>query len=158
MGQWGPAEFLIPRLSSSSRYAVSESGDALSIFCDEASLSLRKEDGRCNLAWSGSLAFPITDPTNGPYTLRVRGYVAKHESARGLVLLDVAGGTIAREYPYGRAFDEEFTVETSFVINQWMNRRVTVSFALLLERQSDDDEATLVIDTGDAAVIQPGKS
>jgi hypothetical protein len=156
MGHWGPAEFLVPRLSSSSRFAIAESGDALSILCDEGSLSLRKEDGRFNLAWSGSLAFPITDPTNGPYTLRVRGYVAKNESARGLVLVDVAGGTIAREYPYGRAFDEEFTIETSFVINKWMNRRVTVSFALLLERQSDDDEATLVIDTGDAAVIQPG--
>ena len=155
MDRWGPAEFLVPRLSSSNRFAITRSGEALSILCDEGALSLRKEDGRCNLAWSGSLAFPITDPTNGPYTLRVRGYVAKHESARGLVLLDVAGGTIAREYPYGRVFDEEFTIETSFVINQWMNRRVTVSFALLLERQSDDDEATLVIDAGDAAVIQP---
>ena len=86
----------------------------------------------------------------------LRGYVAKPESARGVVFVDVAGGTIAREYPYGRAFDEEFTIESSFVINQWMARRVTVSFTLLLERQSDDDEATLVIDTEDAAVIQPG--
>ena len=41
-----------------------------------------------------------------------------------------------------------------FVINKWMNRRITVSFALLLERQSDDDEAALEIDTSDAAVIQ----
>ena len=71
------------------------------------------------------------------------------------VLLD-AGGTLAvREFPYGQPFDENFIVETTFVINKWMNRRITMSLALLLERQSDDDEATLVIDAGDAAVIQP---
>src|SRR5438874_752568 len=97
MAFWGSAEFLVPRLSSSNRFAIREAGEALSILCDEAALSLRKEDGRCNAWWSGSLAFPIDDA-----------------------------------------------------------RRVTVSFTLLLERQSDDDEATLVIDTEDAAVIQPG--
>jgi hypothetical protein len=156
MGRWGPPEFLIPRLSSSNRFAIRESGDALSILCEEAELSLRKEDGRCNAAWSGSLAFPLTDGASGRFTLHVRGYVAKTESARGLIVVDVAGGTVAREYPYGRPFDEDFIIETSFDINQWMNRRVTVSFALLLERQSDDDEATLVIDSGDAVVIQPG--
>ena len=155
MTLWGPAEFLAPRLSSSNRFAIRESGDALSILCDEAALSLRKEDGRCNAWWSGSVAFPIADARGGPHTLIVRGYVAKRETARGVVFVDVAGGTVAREYPYGRAFDEEFTIETSFVINKWMARRVTVSFTLLLERQSDDDEATLVIDTGDTAVIQP---
>ena len=156
MGQWGPAEFLVPRLSSSNRFAITESGSALSILCDEAALSLRKEDGRCNAAWNGAVAFPLSDATPGKYTLTLRGYVAKTESARGLVMVDVAGGPRVREYPYGTPFDEEFTIETSFMINRWMARRVTVSFTLLLERQSDDDEATLVIDTGDAAVIQPG--
>ena len=155
MERWGPAEFLVPRLSSSSRFAIARSGETLSILCDEGTLSLRKEDGRCNASWCGSLAFPIADPTPGRYTLQVRGYVAKQETARGLIVIDVAGGTIAREYPYGLALDEEFLIETSFAIDPWMNRRVTVSFTLLLERQSDDDEATLVIDTGDAAVIQP---
>lgn len=155
MALWGPAEFLVPRLSSSNRFAIAESGDALSILCSDAELSLRKDDGRCNAWWSGSLAFPIHDAQPGKRTLMVRGYVAKAETARGVVFIDVAGGTLAREYPYGRAFDEEFTIETSFAINKWMSRRVTVSFTLLLERQSDDDEATLVIDAGDAAIIQP---
>jgi len=155
MDRWGPAEFLIPRLSSSNRFAIARSGDRLSILCDEGALSLRKEDGRCNASWTASLAFPITDPTARRFTLHVRGYVAKQPSARGLIVIDVAGGTIAREYPYGLAIDEEFIIETSFVIDKWMNRRVTVSFALLLERQSDDDEATLVIDEGGAVTIQP---
>jgi|GEM_PF-4414174 len=154
MALWGPPEFLVPRLSSSNRFAVAESGEALSILHSDAELSLRKDDGRCNAWWSGSIAFSIDDATPGRYTLMVRGYVAKQETARGVVFVDVAGGVVAREYPYGRAFDEEFTIETSFVINKWMARRVTVSFTLLLERQSDDDEATLVIDSGDAAVIQ----
>jgi len=156
MDFWGPAEFLIPRLSSSDRFAIARSGDTLSILCDEGALSLRREDGRCNASWTASLAFPITDPGARRFTLRIRGYVAKQATARGLIVIDVAGGTIAREYPYGLVIDEEFIIETAFVVDKWMNRRVTVSFALLLERQSDDDEATLVIDTGDAAVIQPG--
>jgi len=155
MAFWRPAEFLVPRLSSSNRFAIRESGDALSILCDEAALSLRKEDGRLNGWWAGSLALPIDGAGSGMYTLMVRGYVAKQETARGVIFIDVAGGPIMREYPYGRAFDEEFNIETTFVINKWMAGRVTVSFTLLLERQSDDDEATLVIDTGDAAVIQP---
>jgi len=153
MGHWGAPEFLLPRLSSSARFAIAESGDSLSILCDEAALSLRKEDGRCNLSWFGSIAFPLDGLTNGAYELMVRGYVAKQETARGLILADIAGGTVAREYPYGRAADEEFTIECPFVVNKWMNRRITVSFALLLERQSDDDEAALVLDSGDAAVI-----
>ena len=155
MGQWGPPEFLVPRLSSTSRFAVANAGDALSIACDEASLSLRREDGRLNLSWFGAVALPTIEPRRGLYNLRLRGYVAKRESARGLIVVDVAGGVIAREYPYGRAFDEEFTLETSFPVNQWMARRITVSLMLLLERQSDDDEATLVMDTEDAVTIQP---
>jgi len=154
MGNYGAPEFLIPRLSSSNRFAIRDSGDALSILCDEAALSLRKEDGRCNAAWFGSIAFPIGDLTHGTYSLMVRGYVAKRENARGLIVVDVAGGSVSHEYPYGYAADEEFTIETSFEVNKWMNRRITVSFALLLERQSDDDEAALVLDTGDAAVIR----
>ena len=156
MGQWGPPEFLVPRLSSTNRFSVAESGDGVSILCDEAGLALRREDGRLNLAWFGSIALPMIDAQRGRrYTMRVRGYIAKTESARGMVLVDVGGGTVAREYPYGRIFDEEFTIETSFIVNSWMARRITASLTLLLERQSDDDEATLVIDDGDAVTIQP---
>jgi len=143
-------------LSSTNRYSVARSDDGVSIVCDEAALALRREDGRLNLAWFGSIALPMIDAQRGRrYTMSVRGYVAKKESARGLVLVDIGGGPIAREYPYGRAFDEEFTVETSFIVNPWMARRITASLTLLLERQSDDDEATLVIDDGDAVTIQP---
>jgi len=156
MAQWGPPEFLVPRLSSTNRFGILQADDGVSIACDEAALALRREDGRLNLAWFGSIALPMLDMQRGRrYSMRVRGYIAKTESARGLVLVDVAGGTVAREYPYGRAFDEEFTIETSFLVNQWMARRITASLTLLLERQSDDDEATLVIDDqGGAVTIQ----
>jgi hypothetical protein len=155
MSRWGKPTFLVPRLSSSDRYAIAESGDALSILCDEAVLSLRKDDGRCAISWFGSIAFPLTDEASGNFSLIVRGFVAKTVAARAAIVVDVAGGIVAREYPYGRAFEEDLTIETSFVVNKWMNRRLTVSFLLLLERQNDDDEATLAIDSGDAAVIRP---
>src|SRR5437016_2366378 len=100
---WGPAEFLVPRLSSSNRFAIRESDSALSILCEEAALSLRKEDGRCNAWWSGAIAFPIHGAPSGKHSLILRGYVAKQETARGVVFVDIAGGTIVREYPYGRA-------------------------------------------------------
>ena len=155
MGRWSTPEFLIPRLSSSNRFSIAESGDALSILCDEARVALRKEDGRLNAAWFGSLAFPIEDAIGGQrHKLMMRGFAHKPESARGAVILDIAGGLVTREFPYGQSFEESFEIETMFVINKWMNRRITVSFALLLERQSDDDEAALEIDTSDAAVIQ----
>jgi hypothetical protein len=154
MDRWGPAEFLIPRLSSSNRFALTRSGDALSILCDEAVLSLRKEDGRCNAAWFGSVGFTLASDATANFAMQVRGYVAKSEGARAAIVVDVAGGIVTRDYPYGQAVDEDFLVETSFSVHKWMNRRITLSFALLLERQSDEDEAALAFDSSDAAVIQ----
>lgn len=155
MGQWGPPDFLVPRLSSTSRFDVAELGNGVAITCDEAALALRREDGRLQASWFGAISLPLIDPYRGRYTLRVQGYVAKHESARAAIMVDVAGGLVTREFPYGHAQDEDFTVETSFHVNQWMARRITVSLTLLLERQSDDDEATLVIDAEGAVTIQP---
>ena len=155
MGRWTAPAFLIPRLSSSDRFSVAESGDKLSITLDEARATLRNDDARFNAAWFGSLAFAIESAAGGQrFSVALRGHVQKPESARATVLLDVAGGVVTREFPYGQPFDEPFSIATAFVINKWMNRRITVSIALLLERQDDVDEATLVIDSEDAAVIR----
>ena len=59
------------------------------------------------------LAFPIEDAIGGQrYKLMMRGFAHKPESARGAVILDIAGGLVTREFPYGQSFEESFELET----------------------------------------------
>lgn len=169
--KWGKAEAVKPSVLGEGDFSATTGSDVpgetafpLSVIFDNARVELRAQppqvaeplDDKMYAVWTGSLRVPVEVVQQGTsvwFKSDLRCFLHKDERARALLVADLAGEQVMREFPYGRKAEaEEFILN---VVHQAESPPVgsyTASLLLIVERRDHDSGVDLRIDSLDVEV------
>jgi hypothetical protein len=169
--KWGEAEAVGPTVLGEGDFSASTGSDVpgetafpLAVIFDDARASLRAQppqvaerlDDTMYAVWTGSLRVPVEIVQQEPgvwFKSDLRCFLHKDEGARALLVADLAGEQVVREFPFDRKAEaEEFLIS---VVNQAESLPVgayTISLLLVVERRNRETGVDLRIDSLDVEI------
>lgn len=169
--KWGKPEVITPSTLCSGGLSAATGADIpcdtafpLSVLFDGASVALRAQppmvaeqlDDTMYAVWAGAFRVPVQVAQQKPgvwFKSDLRCFLHKDENTRALLVADLAGEQVVREFAYGRsALAEEFVVSVVHQAETLPPGAYTASLFLIVERQSHESGADLRIDSLDVEV------
>jgi hypothetical protein len=169
--KWGEAEAVAPRVLGAGGLSASTGADVpgetafpLAVIFDGAGAALRaqpptdaeKLDDTMYAVWTGSLRVPVEVVQQRPEVWLksdLRCFLHKDEGARALLVADLAGEQIVREFPYGRKAEaEEFQLSAVHQAESLPVGAYTLSLLLVVERRDRESGADLRVDSLDVEI------
>ena len=172
--EWGAAELVTPALLTAGTFSVNTGSDVpgetafpASILFDAARVELNAARPEAQgyggakdalyAAWAGALRVPFkADPEgrNGVwFKSDLRGFAAKDEGARALLVVDLAGERFVREFPYDEKIEPgNFTHSLVHQSRSTPATGFAVAVLLLVERRDDTATVQLKLDSIDVEI------
>ena len=171
--KWGTPELIRPTVLTDGAFSVTNGADVpgetafpLTILFNDARVELtapppdiaqEEKCGALYATWTGTLCVPVVVTPEKPdgvwFRSDLRFFLAKDEATRALLVVDLAGEQLVREYPYGQKLEP--TDITESVVHKARTAPAgsyNVSLLLIAERQDTAAGVTLKVDSLDAEI------
>lgn len=169
--KWGKAEAVTPSVLREGDFSATAGQDVpgetafpLAVIFDQARVELRAQppqvaeplDETMYAVWTGALRVPVEVVQQGAavwFKSDLRCFLHKDEGARALLVADLAGEQVVREFPYGRKEEAaEFLVTVVHQAESLPVGGYAASLSLVVERRDRESGVDLRIDSLDVQV------
>lgn len=168
---WGGAGVVTPGVLAEGGFSATTGADVpgetafpLSVIFADARAELRAQPPQAGeqlsdvmyAVWTGSLRVPVEVVQERPgvwFKSDLRCFLHKDEGARALLVADLAGEQIVREFPYGQRVEaEEFRQSVVHEAESLPVGGYAVSLLLVVERRGHESGADLRVDSLDVEI------
>lgn len=172
--EWGEAELVTPELLAAGTFSVNTGSDVpgetafpAAILFDSARVELNAARPEAQgyggaqdslyAVWTGALRVPFKDDPEGRggvwFKSDLRGFVAKDEGARALLIVDLAGERFVREFPFDQKIDPgDFTHSLVHQSRTTPTAGLAVAIFILAERRDAASGVHLKLDSIDVEI------
>ena len=152
---WGHVDYLVPRLSSSTRISVKILENVVSILFDDSEIELIAKGDGLETWWTTAFAIALEPGNHTQFVCQFRGAVRKTAASSAVLTASVNGQLITREFGYGTEFPDEKLLDdldVYFDTSSLTNGRVLVVVALTAQRRDFDNWVRISCESVDQGV------
>lgn len=169
--KWGKAEAVKPCVLGEKQFSATTGSDVpgetafpLTVIFDNARAGLRAQqpqvaeplDSTMYALWTGSLRVPVEVVQEEPaiwFKSDLRCFLHKDEGARALLVADLAGQQVVREFPFGQKTEaEDFLISVVHQAESLPVAAYTTSLLLVVERSNRETGVDLRVDSLDVEI------